>query len=77
MEAELDSALDYSKNHKSGLQTDNKRNGYSTKPLKNQKTAEAASLPSQLYFVSICSIAQNSAVYKMLYLLHKEIKKEK
>ena len=33
MEAELDATLGYEKNHKGDLQTDNKRNGYSTKNL--------------------------------------------
>ena len=36
MEAELDVALGYEKNHKGDLQTDNKRNGHSTKNLKSQ-----------------------------------------
>ena len=36
MEAELDATLGYEKNHKGDLQTDNKRNGYSTKNLKSQ-----------------------------------------
>ena len=36
MEAELDATLSYEKNHKGDLQTDNKRNGHSTKNLKNQ-----------------------------------------
>lgn len=36
MEAELDAALGYEKNHKGDLQTDNKRNGHSTKNLKSQ-----------------------------------------
>ena len=36
MEAELDATLGYEKNHKGDLQTDNKRNGHSTKNLKNQ-----------------------------------------
>ena len=31
MEAELDATLGYEKNHKGDLQTDNKRNGHSTK----------------------------------------------
>lgn len=31
MEAELDATLSYEKNHKGDLQTDNKRNGHSTK----------------------------------------------
>ncbi len=31
MEAELDAALGYEKNHKGNLQTDNKRNGHSPK----------------------------------------------
>ena len=34
MEAELDATLGYEKNHKGDLQTDNKRNGHSTKNLK-------------------------------------------
>lgn len=34
MEAELDASLGYEKNQKGNLQTDNKRNGYSTKNLK-------------------------------------------
>ena len=36
MEAELDATLGYKKNQKDNLQTDNKRNGYSTKNLKSQ-----------------------------------------
>lgn len=36
MEAELDASLGYSKNHKDTLDTDNKRNGHSTKTLKSQ-----------------------------------------
>ena len=36
MEAELDATLGYEKNHKGDLQTDNKRNGHSTKNLKSQ-----------------------------------------
>ena len=36
MEAELDATLVYEKNHKGDLQTDNKRNGHSTKNLKSQ-----------------------------------------
>ena len=36
MEAELDATPGYEKNHKGDLQTDNKRNGHSTKNLKNQ-----------------------------------------
>ena len=36
MEAELDATLSYEKNHKGDLQTDNKRNGHSTKNLKSQ-----------------------------------------
>ena len=36
MEAELDATLGYEKNHKGNLQTDNKRNGHSTKNLKSQ-----------------------------------------
>ncbi|MGY3664404.1 MAG: IS256 family transposase [Roseburia sp. 1XD42-69] len=36
MEAELDAALGYEKNHKGNLQTDNKRNGHSPKNLKSQ-----------------------------------------
>ena len=36
MEAELDASLGYEKNQKGDLITDNKRNGYSTKILKNQ-----------------------------------------
>lgn len=36
MEAELDAALGYEKNHKGDLQTTNKRNGHSTKNLKSQ-----------------------------------------
>ena len=36
MEAELDASLGYEKNHKGDLQTDNKRNGHSTKNLKSQ-----------------------------------------
>ena len=35
-EAELDATLGYEKNHKGDLQTDNKRNGHSTKNLKSQ-----------------------------------------
>ena len=34
MEAELDATLGYEKNHKGDLQTDNKRNGHSTKKFK-------------------------------------------
>ena len=33
MEAEMDATLGYEKNHKGDLQTDNKRNGHSTKNL--------------------------------------------
>lgn len=36
MEAELDATPGYEKNHKGYLQTDNKRNGHSTKNLKSQ-----------------------------------------
>ena len=36
MEAELDATLGCEKNHKGDLQTDNKRNGHSTKNLKSQ-----------------------------------------
>ena len=36
MEAELDVTLGYEKNRKGDLQTDNKRNGHSTKNLKSQ-----------------------------------------
>lgn len=36
MEAELDATLGYEKNHKGDVQTDNKRNGHSTKNLKSQ-----------------------------------------
>ena len=36
IEAELDATLGYEKNHKGDLQTDNKRNGHSTKNLKSQ-----------------------------------------
>ncbi len=36
MEAELDVTLGYEKNHKGDVQTDNKRNGHSTKNLKSQ-----------------------------------------
>ena len=36
MEAELDATFGYEKNHKGDLQTDNKRNGHSTKNLKSQ-----------------------------------------
>ena len=36
MEAELDATLGYEKNHKGDLQTNNKRNGHSTKNLKSQ-----------------------------------------
>ena len=36
MEAELDATLGYEKNRKGDLQTDNKRNGHSTKTLKSQ-----------------------------------------
>ena len=36
MEAELDATPGYEKNHKGDLQTDNKRNGHSTKNLKSQ-----------------------------------------
>ena len=36
MEAELDATLGYEKNQKSGIASDNKRNGYSTKTLKSQ-----------------------------------------
>ena len=35
LEAELDATLVYEKNHKGDLQTDNKRNGHSTKNLKS------------------------------------------
>ena len=36
MEAELDSSLGYEKNQKGDLQTNNKRNGHSSKTLKSQ-----------------------------------------
>ena len=36
MEAEMDAALGYEKNQKGGLESNNKRNGYSTKTLKSQ-----------------------------------------
>ena len=36
MEAEMDATLGYEKNQKSGIVSDNKRNGYSTKTLKSQ-----------------------------------------
>lgn len=36
MEAELEATLGYAKNQKQDLQTDNKRNGHSTKNLKSQ-----------------------------------------
>lgn len=36
IETELDATLGYEKNHKGDLQTDNKRNGHSTKNLKSQ-----------------------------------------
>ena len=36
MEAELDATLGFEKNRKGDLQTDNKRNGHSTKNLKSQ-----------------------------------------
>ena len=36
MEAELDATLGYEKKHKGDLQTDNERNGHSTKNLKSQ-----------------------------------------
>ena len=36
MEAELDATLGYQKNQKGDLQTNNKRNGHSTKTLKSQ-----------------------------------------
>ena len=36
METELDATPGYEKNHKGDLQTDNKRNGHSTKNLKSQ-----------------------------------------
>ena len=36
MEAEMDATLGYEKNQKGALQSDNKRNGHSTKTLKNQ-----------------------------------------
>lgn len=36
LEAEMDASLGYSKNHKAGLDTDNKRNGYSQKTIKSQ-----------------------------------------
>lgn len=36
MEAELDARLGYEKNNKGDLQTDNKRNGHSSKNLKSQ-----------------------------------------
>ncbi len=36
MEAEIDATLGYEKNQKGALQSDNKRNGHSTKTLKNQ-----------------------------------------
>ena len=37
MEAELDAALGYEKNHKGDLTTNNKRNGHSPKTLKSQE----------------------------------------
>ena len=36
MEAEMDATLGYEKNQKGNLQSDNKRNGHSTKTLKSQ-----------------------------------------
>ena len=36
MEAEMDAALGYGKNHKGDITSNNKRNGYSTKTLKSQ-----------------------------------------
>lgn len=36
MEAEMDATLGYEKNQKGDLQSDNKRNGHSTKTLKSQ-----------------------------------------
>ena len=36
LEAEMDASLGYEKNQKGDLETDNKRNGHSTKTLKSQ-----------------------------------------
>ncbi len=36
LEAEMDASLGYAKHHKEGAETDNKRNGYSTKTIKSQ-----------------------------------------
>ncbi len=36
LEAEMDASLGYTKHHKEGTETDNKRNGYSTKTIKSQ-----------------------------------------
>ena len=41
MEAELDATLGYEKNHKGDLQTDNKRNGHSTKNFKKASTVNS------------------------------------
>ncbi len=45
LEAEMDASLGYSKNHKAGLDTDNKRNGYSQKTIK--ASLESSRLISQ------------------------------
>ena len=78
MEAELDATLGYEKNHKGDLQTDNKRNGHSTKNLKSQygefqidvpkksRNGEALLSPSFLlsvYSFGIYIIARNFRSY--------------
>ena len=78
IEAELDATLGYEKNHKGDLQTDNKRNGHSTKNLKSQygefqidvpkksRNGEALLSPSFLlsvYSFGIYIIARNFRSY--------------
>ena len=48
MEAELDATLGYEKNHKGNLQTDNKRNGHSTKNLKSQYGEFQIDIPREM-----------------------------
>ncbi len=58
MEAELDATLGYEKNHKGDLQTDNKRNGHSTKNLKSQHGEFQIDVPRDL----TVSLNQNSSL---------------
>ena len=45
LEAEMDASIEYSKNGKDGLSTDNKRNGYSTKTIKSQYGESPIEIP--------------------------------